>query len=237
MTELSAMTGANRSAVYRLVRVLLDRGMLSRDDSGRRYQAGGRLIALSAAVMQGIHLRDAARPIIRDLANRTSETVALYVRFGRYRICVDGIEGSHQVRRIVPLGTRLPLYAGTGSKVVLAHLPLADQEDILSWADSDGLDEERIRMELETIRRTGYMAAVGDYTQEVGAISAPIFDADGVIGSITVSGPGQRWTLDAMEAHAPIVVGRARNLSELLGFARSDRPGKLDGIERSVSAS
>ncbi len=62
---------------------------------------------------------------------------------------------------------------------------------------------------------------VDDYTPGVGGLSVPAFDARGVAGVLTVSGPSQRWSLDAMREALPAVL---RECSSLLPTDDSEEP-------------
>jgi DNA-binding IclR family transcriptional regulator len=61
------------------------------------------------------------------------------------------------------------------------------------------------------------VASVGDRTPGVGGLSAPLFNADGIVGSLTISGPSSRWNEDAMELAVPLLMQVTGELSTSLG--------------------
>lgn len=220
LSDLARELGINRSTAYRLLRELEDQNLLAVQFVGddRRYVPGGALVAMAARLLSRIDIRATARPFLARISDETSETVGLHVRHRRFRACIDVIEGRHPVRRVVPVGEMLPLYAGTTGKVILAHLPEAERSAILAWARDDG---EEIRPGLlEGIRLRRYYAAVGGRIKGVGGLSVPIFDSSGVTGAVTVSGPGDRWNEEAMVAAAPRVRELCDALSAALGWMR-----------------
>ncbi len=225
LAELGNASGLNKATTYRLVQSLVKYSMLEREPDGRRYTVGPGLIALSATVIQRVNIRESARPILERIAVETSETVSLHIRHLRHRVCIDSIESNLPVRRVVPLGETLPLYAGTTSKVMLAFLPEDEISDVLSWAGSEGWDTKPISIRLVEAREAGYLCAVGDRTAGVGGLSAPVFSAAGVTGAITVSGPGDRFDVPAMQAAAPFLRDACAELSSALGHLGA-QPGR-----------
>jgi len=126
LSEISRRTGFNASATYRLVGALMRHSLLARDDDRRSYGPGGGLVALAAAVMSRVSVPQASIPAMERLRALTSETVSLYVRDDRHRICVAVVEGLHPMRWVVPVGDRQPLSVGLTGKVILAFLPEAE---------------------------------------------------------------------------------------------------------------
>ena len=217
LAEMSALTGLNKATTYRLVQSLVKSDMLKRETDGRRYVIGSGLIAVSAMVMQRIDLRTSGQPALERLAAHTSETVSLHMRHLRQRICIATVESTLPLRRAVPLGETLPLYAGTTGKAILAFLPDREVADILEWAASEGHDPKPIQHQLQHVREHGYLALVGDRNVGVGGMSVPVFAAGGIAGAITVSGPGVRFTAETMEQTAPFLIKTAGELATTLG--------------------
>lgn len=215
--ELGRLSGLNKAATYRLVQSLLGHSLLAREPHGRRYVVGPGLVALSAMVMRKVDIRVAARPVLERIAATTGETVSLHVRYQDRRICVDAIESKHPIRRVVPLGETLPLYAGPTGKVILAFLPDGEADEILSDAERNAQDAAAIREQLAICRSDGVLSAIGDRTPGVGGLSAPVFDATSVAGAVTVSGPADRFNRQAMDAVAAQVRDECAGLSAALG--------------------
>jgi len=217
LAELSRRTGLNRTTTYRLLSVLEEQSFVTREPGSRRYLAGSGLISLSAIILSRIDVRVAARPTMARIAEYTTETVTLHVRHMTNRICIDGIEARQAIRRAVQLGETLPLYAGPSGKVILAYMDPDEIEGILHLAAEAGHNVMAVRQQLKAIRDRGYMASVGDRTPDVGGLSMPLFDANGIAGSLTVAGPGDRWNQKAMEAAAGYALVQCQALSASLG--------------------
>lgn len=216
ITDIARQTSTNTTTAYRTMRVLEEFGFVRKDPRTRYYSVGPGLIALSATVMSGLDLRASAQEVMLRVRDRTGETLSLHIPVGGYRVCISSFEGLHSVRRVVPIGDRVPIWEGPSGKVILAHLPAEECESILSGLAPS--EAESTRKYLELARKQGYLALVGDRTNGVGGLSVPVFDHNGIAGSFTVSGPADRWGKAAMEADVEALVADVRRLSESLGY-------------------
>jgi DNA-binding IclR family transcriptional regulator len=233
VNELTKLNGLNRNTNYRPLKALEVEQLVARLPGSRSYVAGPMLIRMSATVLENMNIRGIAHPMLRDLVSLTSETVSLHVRSGFSRVCVDTLQGLHAVRRVISVGQMVPLYAGPSGKAILAFLPLEDYSANMLAAEGAGEDCVALETQLTSIRELGYIAAIGDRIAGVGGLSVPVWDARGIIASVTISGPAERWDQSAMEKAAPRVKEAALELSASLGHAN----GFLDANEVANRAS
>jgi len=217
-SQIARALDLERSAVYRLLRELESHSYVARDAESGRYSVGSGLIALSARVMRRVDLRRTARPLMEQLSRATNETISLHLRQGRNRVVVDAIRARQAVSHSVEIGDQVPLQEGPSGKAILAFLEPNEAAAIVD--DALGTRKERTELlaALEEIRRQGYVALVGDRSPVVAGISAPVFGFDGVRGSLTITGPSDRWDKEAMEAHAALLVRASNELSAALGY-------------------
>ncbi|WET79823.1 helix-turn-helix domain-containing protein [Amycolatopsis sp. QT-25] len=115
ISELAVAIGASRAAVYRLLVPLSERGLVWRD--GNKVRLGVGLLRLAGQVLP--QLREAARPVLRDLAEKVGATAHLSVAQGDQAQAVAVVEPSwtsfHVAYRV---GTRHPLAAGAAGKAI-----------------------------------------------------------------------------------------------------------------------
>src|SRR6201996_695429 len=215
--QIARSLDLERSAMYRLLREWESNSFVIREPDSGRYTIGSGLVALSARVMRRVDLRRAARPLMEQLSQATGETITLHVRHGRNRICVEVVPGGHTVSRVVEIGQTLPIHAGPSGKAILAFIEPAEMASIVEEACSFPTDQAALFATLEDIRQLGYIASVGDRSPGVGGLSAPLFNADGIVGSLTISGPSSRWNMDAMGTVAPLLTRVSSELSAALG--------------------
>ncbi|MEV7549686.1 helix-turn-helix domain-containing protein [Amycolatopsis sp. NPDC089917] len=115
ISELAVAIGASRAAVYRLLVPLSERGLVWRD--GNKVRLGVGLLRLAGQVLP--QLREAARPVLRELAEKVGATAHLSVAQGDQAQAVAVVEPSwtsfHVAYRV---GTRHPLSAGAAGKAM-----------------------------------------------------------------------------------------------------------------------
>lgn len=199
LAELCERTALPRATAYRLAAALEVHRLLARDDEGR-WRLGPAVTELAAHVNDALLAASASvLPLLRET---TGESVQLYRREGTDRVCVAALEPAAGLRDTVPVGARLPMTAGSGAKVLLAHSDVATQKAVLPAAKFT----ERT---LAEVRRRGWAQSVAEREPGVASVSAPVRDGRGtVIAAISVSGPvdrigrrpGARWAADLLSA-------------------------------------
>jgi DNA-binding IclR family transcriptional regulator len=199
LADLCERTALPRATAHRLAAGLEVHRMLARDGDGR-WTLGPAVTELAAHVDDPLLAAGAAvLPRLREL---TGESVQLYRREGTSRICIAALEPPAGLRDTVPVGTRLPMTAGSGAKVLLAHADTTTQQAVLPEA----LFSERT---LAEVRKRGWAQSAAEREPGVASVSAPVRDGRGtVIAAVSVSGPidrmgrrpGARWAADLVAA-------------------------------------
>lgn len=115
VSELAVTIGASRAAVYRLLVPLSERGLVWRD--GGKVRLGVGLLRLAGQVLP--QLRQAAQPILRELAEEVGATAHLSVAEGDVAQAVAVVEPTwtsyHVAYRV---GSRHPLARGAAGKAM-----------------------------------------------------------------------------------------------------------------------
>jgi DNA-binding IclR family transcriptional regulator len=199
LAELCERTGLPRATAHRLAVGLEVHGLLHRGSDGK-WRPGPALAELAAGGVDP--LLEAAAAVLPRLRDITGESVQLYRRDGAQRVCVAAAEPASGLRDTVPVGSRLPMTAGSGAKVLAAWSEPAVQRSLLA----DARFNERA---LVDVRRRGWAQSVAERESGVASVSAPVRDAGGnVVAAVSVSGPierigrrpGVRWAADLLAA-------------------------------------
>ena len=209
LAELVSRTGLARPTAYRIAVALERHRYLERDGLGR-FALGTRLTELAGPHRHN-PLETAAAGVLARLRDETNESTQLYRRNGDVRRCVAAAERSSGLRDTVPVGSELPMTAGSAAQVLLAWEP-AEQAAALA---------ARARFSpavLTTVRRRGWAASVAERESGVASVSAPVFGPDGrVVAAVSVSGPIDRLTRQPGRLHAAHVTAAARALTHAIG--------------------
>ena len=199
LAELCTRTGLPRATAHRLAAGLEVHRLLARDNEGR-WRLGPALTELAGQVNDP--LLSAAGAVLPRLREITGESVQLSRREGMARVCVMALEPPSGLRDTVPVGSRLPMTAGSGAKVLLAYSDPATQQAVLPTAKFT----DRV---LAEVRRRGWAQSAAEREPGVASVSAPVRDNRGaVIAAVSVSGPidrmgrrpGVRWASDLLAA-------------------------------------
>jgi DNA-binding IclR family transcriptional regulator len=181
--ELCEVTGLPRATAHRLAVALESHRLLARDADGRF--ALGTLPAEWAAALPD-PLLAVAQPALTWLRDESGESSQLYRRDGDERVCVAAAERAHGLRTTVPVGSRLPLTAGSGAQVLCAWSPPETVVDVLAGAVFSSRT-------LADVRRRGWAQSVAQREAGVASVSAPVLGPGGrALAAISVSGPIER---------------------------------------------
>ncbi len=188
LKDIAARTGLNTSTAFRIVNTLERRQYLTRDDASKKYRLGSKALALGYSSHWTENVITLAKPYLRRLQQIFNETASVYVAEGDSRICLDHVESTHSLRRVVPMGESLPLYKGAAGKVLLAWAPKEERNRII--VQYGHLTES----ELAAIRHNGYAITQDESEHGLFALSVPIFNfEEQVIASLTIAGPTMRF--------------------------------------------
>ena len=111
----------------------------------------------------------------------------------------------------MPVGSRLPLTAGSGAQVLCAWLI---DEPVRSSVLSQAEFTER---SLAEVRRRGWAQSVGQREAGVASVSAPVRDGTGdVVAALSISGPIERLGRSPGARYSPILVDGARRINEAM---------------------
>lgn len=218
LTEIAAKTELHKSTVHRLLASLEGRGYMIRNAETDKYRIGFRIWELAANMSQSDDPAVLLQPEMERLRDSLGETISLYVRDGNERIRIQAVQSNQAIRRVAPIGARLPLSVGASSKVLIAFSEADVQAQLLQeleWASS--ADRESFVRQLGDIRRLGYATSIEEREPGAAAVSAPIYNrAHKLVAALGVSGPSNRLTLEKMKEHAMLIIEGANRMGKML---------------------
>lgn len=229
MLELAARAGVDKSTASRLLRFLVERKLLARSAQTQRYDVGPAFLTLAAAAMKRSQLNVVAQRHLESLRDETGETVCLHLRVGADRICMYGVESPQDIRSAITPSERRPLYQGASGKAILAYLGEGDLRPVLRQARAAGVDVKVLERELAAVRQQQSRCEISSRVPGLAALAVPLFDAGGVIASMTISGPVARWGFKRMRSSVGAARAASRAISLALGGAVPEATGKGAG--------
>jgi DNA-binding IclR family transcriptional regulator len=229
LRDLVKMTGYPTTTVHRLLSTLEQAGWVVRRGAG--YVLSLRVAEIASHVLEGIDLREEARPLMRQLSQETGETTYLVMRRADHAVCVERVEGDRMVRVMAfDVGSTLPLHAGAAPLVLLAGESEAERNrliDLYPLVLPSGRrpSKEELRARLAHIREVGWAVSAHEVVEGIASIGAAVFGADGrPVAAISVGGLATGFTPVRQEEIARLVVRAAEELSGQIGHKRGFRP-------------
>ena len=207
LAELVAATALPRATAHRLAVALEVHRLVTRDGEGR-FVLGPRVGELAHAVPDA--LVAAAVPVLSWVRDECGARAQLYSRDGSERVCVAAAERVSGLRTTVPVGTRLPLTAGSGAQVLCAW------SDPVSLTDLFAVAAFTPRA-LAEVRRRGWAHSVGQREAGVASVSAPVLSPRGtLLAAVSISGPIERLGRTPGMRYAPVLVAAAKRIAVAL---------------------
>jgi IclR family transcriptional regulator, pca regulon regulatory protein len=206
LSEVARGTGLTRAAARRFLLTLVALGYVHFD--GRRFSLRPRVLELGFAYLSSLSLPDVAEPHMEALVARINESSSISVLDDTDVVYVARVPTRRIMSITLAVGTRLPAYATSMGRVLLAALPDSELDERIARMDLRPLtprtvtDADALRRVIAQVRRQGGHALV-DQELEQGLRSAavPIHDADGaVVAALNVSVHASRATMPELRA-------------------------------------
>jgi DNA-binding IclR family transcriptional regulator len=219
--EIARRTGINASTVSRLLATLANARLVEHVPATGRYRLGPRLLQLGSLVLGRLDLRDVARPHLQELVGATGMTATLSAPGEHDAVTVDFVQSDATVQSVARVGRPSIGHATAAGKVLLvfgnAEPPPGE---LKSYTRRTITDRHRLDAELARVARQGYAEAAGEREEDLNAIAAPVYDADGELaGIVGLQGPASRFGRDAMRAAVEPLLTATRAISVGLGWS------------------
>lgn len=219
--ELANELGINHSNIYRILETLERNRFIIKDKITKKYSLGYATWELGMIMYESLNVRDLIHPKLERLMESTGESIFLTILDRDEAVTLEVLEPENKVKFSVSAGSRAPLYVGASYRSILAFLPeeLVDsiiEKGLVKYTETTMTDPDELKTELKKIREQGWATSQSEYTEDVIALAAPLFDKGEVIGSITVSGPVYRMSEDKIETYLPLLKKTRDEVTEVI---------------------
>jgi DNA-binding IclR family transcriptional regulator len=225
VAEVAEGIRADRSTAYRMLMTLHAAGYVKRDASQKNYQLGYKLLSLSRRLLNGNDRADLINEILRQMADRSGETVHYCVLDRDATVLVYRAKGTQLVAVDFQIGDRSPLHCTSIGKALLAYQDARAIDEVISRglpriAVNTIVDPDKLRAELRNVRAQGFARDDREFHDDMRCVAAPVLEKDGSCQSgISFSGPSSRYTDAKLEELRDVALEGARELS--LGLKRA----------------
>jgi IclR family pca regulon transcriptional regulator len=204
LSEVARQTGLSRAAARRFLITLEALDYIGSD--GRLFYLTPRVLTLGYAYLSSLSLADVAQSHLSDLANEVHESCSASVLDGFDIVYVARAATKRIMTISLSVGTRLPAYATSMGRVLLAALP-ADRLDayldtalLTPLTERTIVDQDRLRGEISRTRSRGWCLVDQELEDGVRSIAVPVHNAVGqVVAAVNTSAHATRVPLTTLQ--------------------------------------
>ena len=198
LSQLSALSGIDKSTALRLLYTLENEGFVSYDATTKKYSLGIILYQLGQLKYNSLDIRKITRKYLQSLCDELRLIAYLGIRQGDYLIMLEKL-----FPQDVPVWTQLmaiedyrELYSTGIGRLLLSQ---ESDEEIAAYFDriqprkitSQTITDRKTLMDLVfQARKDHYSGNLGENEENVGSICVPLYNHEGKIGAgISICGP------------------------------------------------
>jgi IclR family KDG regulon transcriptional repressor len=227
VTEIAERLGINKSTVYNILSTCEAMGYVQQDPHTRRYRLGLHILRLGQVVREGMDLRRVVLPIMERVRDHYREAVHFSVELNGQVVYLETVQPSERSVASLTVGKSAYMHCTGVGKAILAHMPLAQAQAIISeqgmarYTKNTITDLAELEKELEKIRQQGYAIDNMEYEWGIRCIAVPIRNESGdVRASMSISGPSERLPLETIAEMAQPLIRFGADVSRRLGWLR-----------------
>ncbi len=200
-SEVVEQTGCSANLVFRVLSTLTSLGYLSRQEADRRYVLTSRLLEISSPRVADKSLARCAYQSMRQLRDRTRETVQLVIQSGHKGMVLEQLSGLEAIQVTGQVGMTVPLYSCAPGKAILAFLSRQQYESWLShvtlkqFTANTKATPAALERDLKLVRQRGYAEDNEEGLEGIRCVAAPVLNVhQQPVGAVTVMSPLKRLT-------------------------------------------
>lgn len=217
LSEVAVATGLSRATARRFLHTLEALGYCSTDC--RSWSLRPRVLDLGYAYLSSVATWDIVQDRLQELVQVVNESSSASVLDGHDIMYTVRVPTRRIMSMTIEVGTRLPAYATSMGRVLLAGLPESEFEEYREQVVLRAItprtvhDAATLKEIVDAVRERGHCLLDQELESGVRSVAAPLHDARGkVFAAINVSAHASRCTLEEL---------RGSVLPKLLETARS----------------
>ena len=201
MVEIATALEYPNNSVFRITASLTELGYLHRCEKSKRFSLTRKFLTLAYSAVHEYNIVEKSIHAMRTLRDDIRETVLLGTMLtdDAQLVVMAYSPSSYPFGFQIKEGTQVDVHAAAPGKAILAFLPEVEAEEILNKSKFKRYNENTIttkramKVELNSIRETGYAVDNEEMVKGCHCISVPIFNESNYpIAAIWTTGPADR---------------------------------------------
>lgn len=218
LAELSKQLNAPKSSCHELMQTLVHLGFILVIDGGKAYYPSRRFWDTAEQINQFNPIKDRIQGLLKDLRDKTGETVFIGRLQGNKVVYSEVFDGTHTIRYTAQSGDIKSVHASALGKALLSILPEEERERVLAgiklarFNANTIASKSKLKQHLLDSSREGFFITRGEHQPDVVGLAIPI-TVQGHQLAIGMAGPAQRMEqklksyLAAMQSVAENIAG------------------------------
>lgn len=229
LAEVARRAEIPRAAARRFLRTLEQLGYVRATPDGR-FLLTPRVLELGFGYLSSLSLPEIVQPHLDALSHRIGESVSVAVLDGSEIVYVARAAARRVMSARITIGTRLPAFATSMGRVLLAGMPPADAatrlspDAIVALTPRTTVDPDRLAETLLATREQGWAMVDGELEEGLRSIAVPLHSRAGaVIAALNAATSAARGPADEVLAELlPALLDAAAAIEAELASSPTD---------------
>lgn len=209
LSEVARKTRLSRGTARRLLLTLVELGYAGFD--GKHFSLRPRVLNLGFSYLNSQTLWQLAQPYMVELVEQVHESCSISVLDGTDIVYVARVPTAARIMSInLGIGTRLPAFATSMGRVLLAGLPqreiqrrLDQVSPLIAHTPKTITDPLAVLREIELVRRQGWGLVDQELEPGLRSLAVPIMDRAGLpVAALNIGTHASRWTIQKLTQEA-----------------------------------
>jgi len=193
LSEVASLTGFSRASTRRLLLTLVIEGYAKQE--GKLFSLTVKVLNLGFSYLYGQDIWHHGKPLMQQLVDQLNESCSAAVLEGKDVVYVARVATTKRIMSIsLNVGTRLPAFATSLGRVLLAGLPEHELENLLNhcemkkYTEHTIIDKEQLISKIKQVKLQGYSVVEQELELGLTSISVPIVDgSECVVAALSIS--------------------------------------------------
>jgi len=187
-STIAEILGRSNAEIYRMILVLEQRGYIEKSEDIDGYQVTRKLLQLGTENEPIKDILEFARPIMRELAEKTSMSCHIAVESQEQIVVISRVETPSVMSYSVRVGYRRPILFSASGRILFAFQNADKKESMLKRLKKHHLEDEikSFVNDCKKVSKQGFFKGDSAYVQGVTDISYPIIDNDHAVATLTI---------------------------------------------------
>lgn len=224
LTALAKTVGLPVSSAHRLLTTLQRQRFVRFEPAAMSWRVGVQAFVVGNAFARSRDVVASAMPYMRQLMEKTGESVNLYVLNGGQAVCMAQVQSPQMIRAISRPGGALAMHRSAAGKAILALMPKREVNEILAKhglprsTPNTIVSARKLHADLERTRARGFAVDDEEFATGLRCVAATILDEHGSPhAALSVAGPVARMMDERLATLGEIVASAGRSITEELG--------------------